>query len=178
MMYLRYLTFLPMLLFCYLLTWLLAPFLAAFSVIFNYPNLPGYLAYFHTNDDDLDGGQHQLGWPKVKGVKLWIQRMSWLFRNPAYGFAAFVFGFSTVGMKVLEQTSKGTDGDKTWENTKTNSVWFLMQAANGKKYFSYRRDQHLFGARYIKIWFGWNYMAYDKKNHMMKAMVNPFRSAK
>lgn len=162
--------------FVYLLSWLISPLLSLVSVIFKTATLPWPFYYFYTNDDDLDGGQHQLGWPLVTGVKLWWQRTLWIIRNPGYGFAAYVLGFKTEGMSILSLVEVG-DPITGFADGRTFSSRIWMMAANGKTYFSYRRNQHLFGNRYIKIWFGWNYIAYDGEYHMFKCMFNPFRKS-
>jgi len=173
MMYLKYLCFAPILIFLNILAILLSPIFSLYSVWKNVSVLPYPFNLFHTHDDDLDGGQHQLNWPKVKGSKLWLQRMLWICRNPGYGFAAEVFGFETGGVKYKYLNK--IDGD--FDTGKTVKYKVLMYTPDGKKYFSYRRDQHLFGKRYIKIWLGWNYVAYGGRRHQLKTMFNPFKKA-
>lgn len=86
---------------------LIAPILALWSVLAGISVLPYPCSLFHTHDDDLDGGQHQLGWPQAKSFKLWWQRTRWIMRNPAYGFAANVFGFRFEGVTTVYQIDSG-----------------------------------------------------------------------
>lgn len=173
-MYIRYLLQAPILFSLFILTFFLSPFLAAISVIFNKPVLPYPLNLFHTHDDDLDGGQHQLGWPKVTGgLKLWRQRMLWMCRNPAYGFAGYVFGFPDAGSEILDQSWVGDS--KRWDDGNSKTYRIVWKGANGRKYFGYRRDVRLTSRRYIKMWFGWSYGVKDG-SHQLKVMFNPFET--
>jgi hypothetical protein len=148
-----------------LLSYALSPLLAAYSVVAGVTKLPGFLQYFSTLDDDLDGGQHQHAdlYPAgATGLKLWWQRTRWICRNPAAGWNAVVLGFDTAGHTVVWESAPNPTsidfgkGGKVYAN--------VMQSANGTRYFTYRRNWSLGSTKYLKQWFGWNYMAYDGKH--------------
>lgn len=139
---LRFLLFMPFHFLMIVLTYLLALPLGFLSVILGVSVLPGFLKWFHTHDDDLDGGQHQHDWPEEKGVSLAIQRARWMWRNPAYGFRATVLGITTWDAKVDIREQKGNPGDKGFVQKVT------ITSGEGKKYFSYRTNW---------FWFGWRY---------------------
>jgi hypothetical protein len=161
-----------------LLAWILSPFLAAYSVIKNVNVLPGYWQYFSTTDDDLDGGQHQQPeiYPSgVTGFKLWWQRTCWICRNPSGGFDGLLFGFKTDGYKVI------------WENQPVASIGWttggclyanVMEDAKGNRFFTYRANISIGSKRYLKIWFGWNYMAYDKVYHQVEFQPGSLKTIK
>jgi hypothetical protein len=153
----RYLVYLPFNLAFVLLAFILSPFLAALSMLTG-PVLPGFLQWFSTTDDTLDGGQHQHPeiYHPVRGFKLWWQRTCWICRNPAHGWQSRVLGFLTEGHTVISET---TTNDGPYFTTKT-----IMQDAKGRRYFSWRSDQKRFGM-YVKIWIGWNPRAYDGVGH-------------
>ncbi|QIG70589.1 hypothetical protein EVB91_026 [Rhizobium phage RHph_I1_18] len=135
-----------------LLSWILAPFLAAYSVVKRVDVLPGVLQYFSTIDDTLDGGQHQVGYKTgVKGFVLWWQRTCWIFRNPAHGWQSVYLGYKDERATVL------------WSRVdQTTKVW-MHAAADQKRYFTYKRDIPLFGDWYLKLWIGWSDRSYDGK---------------
>lgn len=140
-----------------LLSWILSPILALYSVIFNVKILPGFLQYFSTLDDDLDGGQHQQpdSYPSgVTGFKLWWQRTCWICRNPSQGWAGRVLGFSDEGFKIISET----DGIETMQWSSGGDEYFnIMEDANGKRYFTFRKNWKLSKKYYIKTWIGWGY---------------------
>lgn len=169
-MWIKYFLMVPVMLFVYLLSYLLSPFIAFLSVLIGKDTMPAPFHWFYTNDDTLDGGQHQLGWPKVSGLALVKQRILWICRNPGYGWAAYVFGFKEKGAVVIKEigSNTGFDGSKS-------ARWYCVKrAADGKTYFGYRRNIP-YGNRYIKIWFGWDMSGpNDGVNNMFKCMFNPF----
>ncbi|QIG66002.1 hypothetical protein phiOC_p360 [Ochrobactrum phage vB_OspM_OC] len=157
-----------------LLSIVLSPFLSAWSVIAKINVLPAPFSWFHTNDDTLDGGQNQLGWPKVTGFKLFLQRMKWICRNPAYGFAAYVVGFKTEGHEVVYSRIKNPDGSQNFDwRAKGMSYFAIMKDAKGKHYFVYRRVWKDDGKKNTATWIGWNYVPYDGVYHHMK--INPIK---
>lgn len=166
----RFAVYFPLLLILKTVSILLSPFLSAWSVIANIDVLPYPFNLFHTHDDTLDGGQHQLGWPKdVSKFKLWLQRMKWIFRNPAYGFSAYWLGFSTVGHQIVyEKTSNPLGGIPTDWRTAGNYHFAIFKEATGKYYFGYRRIWKDKDGKNTATWIGWNYIPYDDVNHHMK----------
>ncbi|MCX2696406.1 DUF7338 family protein [Ochrobactrum chromiisoli] len=145
---------------------ILSPALALWSVLAGRTILPYPFSLFHTHDDDLDGGQHQLGWPQVSSFKLWWQRTKWIARNPAYGFAAHVLGFSTVGVVTSYELIK-----RNFDWSKPDARYeCVMHDAKGRTFFSYRSRFKIFGKQ-CGCWIGWNYAAYDGKTHQLKIAV-------
>lgn len=148
-----------------LICYIISPILAAWSVLADIDVLPYPFSLFHTHDNTLDGGQKQGYEIGVTGWKLWWQRTRWICRNPIYGFNAYVFGFNHEGYSVLEEnvplsTQDFGKGGAIYSN--------VMQAANGKQYFTYRRNYKLPFGYYIKQWIGWNYVAYGGIKHQLK----------
>lgn len=160
---LRYLLLLPANLVFVALAYLLSPLLALISMATG-PVLPGFLQWFSTTDDTLDGGQHQHPeiYPPATGFKLWWQRTCWICRNPAHGWQARVMGFPTEGHSVIFTRMK-TGGIQS--DGRTFTIKTIMKSASGKTYFSYRSEKKLFGSRYLKVWIGWNPTAYDGVSH-------------
>lgn len=175
-MYLRYVFYAVVALVGFVVTYVLALPMAALSVALGRPTLPGWLALMHTNDDDLDGGQHQLGWPPKKGFGLVLQRTKWIWRNPNYGFNDRVLGLPTDGLEVVYETASNPNPAAIhWDGH--NGYRKIIWRRDGRYYFSYRRDIPLWGKRFMKVWLGWQYD--DKNNdgvYMLKVMFNPFRN--
>lgn len=125
---------------------ILAPVLAVYSVAANRRRLPGFLQWFSTVDDDLDGGQHQHPdkYPAgATGFRLWWQRTCWIWRNPAQGFQVYAFGYSMSSSYMESQA-----GGLHWQT----DIFIL---GNGDRIFSHKRQIPIGGRYYIKMWFGW-----------------------
>ncbi|CAN7372198.1 DUF7338 family protein [Aminobacter ciceronei] len=166
-MYSRYLLMAPLSLAFNLFVMATVPVWAAWAALASLDRLPGVFAYVHTHDDDIYG-------PVLKPLSA-LERFKvacwWLWRNPGYGFDAYVLGFDAAGVQIVSDS-----GVVDFDRGKTVSRLVVMQAANGHRYFSYRRDQMLPGNRFAKIWIGWHWSALDGHRHMIKIMFNPFRS--
>lgn len=146
-----------------IICYIISPLLAAWSVLANIDVLPWPFSLFHTHDNTLDGGQKQGYEIGVTGWKLWWQRTRWICRNPIYGFNAYIFGFDHDGYRVLRESGAVPDFSKP-------SAYYsnVMEDAGGRRYFTYRRNIPLFGGRFIKVWVGWNYVAYGGIKHQLK----------
>lgn len=150
-------------------SWLLSPLISLLSIIKGSNELGYPWAYFYTQDASLDGGWEQkkegYGDPATVGwKKLWWQRVKWICRNPSYRFNAEVLGFLHEGYKVISETNPTAD----WGTNTTNYV--VMEDAKGERYFSYRANIDIGGKRYIKLWIGWNTMAYGGVYHQLKSL--------
>lgn len=170
--YLKWMIFNPISLFVNLLTYVLAPLLATISVIFKLKNLPFPLNAFQTYDDDLDGGQHQLGWPKdVSFMKLIFQRTHWFWRNPAttimYWFASF------DGSEGYEEIFRKTYG--VWDGPGNNLEFVIVKNPKGKKAFALRSQWYYTNNKFLRVYFGWT-VGFRTKYWFYKNSVNPFRS--
>jgi hypothetical protein len=129
-------------------SWILSPFLAAWSVLTDNNKPGGWWVYFYTHDNTLDGGWDD----QVRGFedpatlskgKLFLQRMKWICRNPGYGFNAFLLGFKdTPKVQIIFE-----DGIPYPED----HYWYVIQSDKGWKFFGYRGK---------KAWVGWNYLNY------------------
>lgn len=105
------------------LAWLLAPWLALYSVAAKTATLPGVWQWFSTADTDLDGGIHQHEYPDYSGrgrLAVWWYRMRWICRNPAQGFAHHLFGARCITSgphfvyDVPDHAPGQTSGYKCW----------------------------------------------------------------
>ncbi|TBY54520.1 hypothetical protein E0H59_13615 [Rhizobium leguminosarum bv. viciae] len=97
-MILRYIIYLPANLTLVALAYVLAPFLAAWSMQHG-PVLPGRWRWFSTLNADLDGyiPQRVAGFdPVAKGFKLWWQRTRWTWRNPCNGWQSEALGVEDI----------------------------------------------------------------------------------
>lgn len=84
--------------------WVLAPFLALYSVIKGDETLPGVWQWFSVADDTLDGGINQREYPDYSGrgrFIIWWYRTRWIWRNPAQGFAWHLFGMHTMASEPV-----------------------------------------------------------------------------
>lgn len=164
--FLKYVALLPINVALIMASWFLSPFLALYSVIAGRSVLPSLLQNFSTLDDNLDGGQHQQPdiYPAgVTGRKLWWQRTCWICRNPAQGWQARVLGYKDVGRTI---TGSSDLSSANWDLPGA-MYWETVQAANGKKYFCYRKNIG-FGKKYFKFWIGWHYQAKNGIDHHYK----------
>ncbi|GAB5100487.1 DUF7338 family protein [Caballeronia sp. HLA56] len=134
-MFLRWIT-LAVLGICFMmLACLIAPILPAFAI--GNSTLPRWLRWFQTPDNPLDGDQNFIDnvapYPgKQTGLRQYINRVLWLWRNPAYGFDLEVLGFTahegailvmagTLPMNVTPRTGwyfailTNPDGTRAWQ---------------------------------------------------------------
>ena len=175
--YLKWLVLSPAATVMYIVTYLLSPFLAAYSVIAGVNVLPGYLSWFHTDDDDLDGGQHQLGWPSdVNIFRLWYQRMTWICRNPAFGFDREWFGFHYDTIEEIHRTTIGQ-----WDSNDKSSLEFVvLQRQDGAKVFSLRWQWFYANKTFFRTWIGWNHTRMTAPSEVgrmkLKNAIHPMRT--
>ena len=157
-MYIRYIAFAIPAIVLVVLAFLLSPALAGASVLFGVKTLPGFLQWFSTVDDTLDGGQrqHPDKYPAgVSGVRLWWQRTCWICRNPAQGFQAMLFGYPShdvweTGPAVI----KGTPGGAPWKQWRRYRYYSSTHLRDADL-FSYQRHIPLRDGWYWKLWLGW-----------------------
>jgi hypothetical protein len=143
-------------------SWLISPFLAAWSVLTKNPTPGGLWVYFYTHDNTLDGGWDDDvdGYADPATLSAWglfKQRLRWICRNPGYGLNAFLLGFKdTANVKIVFE-----DGIPWPED----SYWYVIQSDKGWKFFGYRGK---------KAWVGWNYLNYGGY-HQVKTRPWRFR---
>ena len=124
-MYIRYFFFTIALILFKILCWLppVAIFNALVASTFKLDKLPGIWSWFHTHDDNIYGANFRRAHendPEVipaKFVKRFKSAIWWLYRNPGYGFSAYVLGYpasapSTVVYGLYKFTA--ADGTKLW----------------------------------------------------------------
>lgn len=170
----RYLAYLPVYLLSVFFVYLTANLWASYSVKKGLKTLPGKWSWLHTTDDDLDGGQHQLGWPSAEGKALSKQRAAWLRRNPAGGIASYLLGFPVEGTTKETQES-GVPNSGTYLR-KTKFFRDQYNASNyDKYYFEYRRDFKWCPWFYWKLWFGWTSDERAGYHRFQFQMFNMFR---
>lgn len=174
----------PYLLYCLLgasaifmifVTYALAPFLSLYSVLADKKNLPMPFYLLQTHDNDLDGGQSELGWKVTDNkFKLWYQRMAWLMRNPAYGWSAMVCGVKAEDYDLVKTSDSFIN-----EETKERLEFTIFQhKTKNRKRFGIRWHPVWSKHFYVKYWIGWNHYAYGGVYHQIKTMANPFKKVK
>ena len=91
--------------------------------------LPRWLWWFQTPDEPLDGDngfktEHATFKGEVTGLKQYVNRCHWLWRNPAYGFDWQVLAYHPKPDDVLTVKGKGTLEDGPAEdNPRLVSGW-------------------------------------------------------
>jgi len=169
-MYLRWFIFAPISFLFNIFVMLTSPIWALWAAVFNLDSLPGPFAWVHTHDETIYGN-HVYGEKPKKVIDRFKRAVKWLCRNPGYTFDAKVLGFSGEDLKFLKTETKGTF------DIGGNAYRYDVMEAGGKKYFSYRRDIKIGKHRYIKLWFGWQYVT-QAGWHIIKFEFNPFRTIK
>lgn len=158
-MIIRYIAFAIPALLLVLLAFILSPILAGASVLFRRQTLPGWLQWFSTVDDTLDGGQRQHAdkYPSgITGARLWWQRICWICRNPAQGFQAYMFGYSVFGTAFeRKDIVKGTPGGGAPFMRYREYHYYGSSHKDDRRLFSYQRNIGLPGGYVLKLWFGW-----------------------
>lgn len=139
--------------------------LACLSVAMGVSILPTPLNWFHTHDDTMDGGQHQLGWPVVTGFALIWQRTRWMCRNAFYGGSFALFG-APASAFILKQESG------MWDSGANN--YSLMLDRLGK--FSIRAQWFYTKTRYVRVWIGHSFQGSPVNGkYITKCHVGIFR---
>ncbi len=127
-----------------LTAWLLAPLIAAISMATG-NNEVRFLNWFYTHDASLDGGieQGKDGYdPAATGWKLWWQRVSWIARNPAYRFNAYVLGYSAEASALIFESGEPYPPVKHWT---------VIELKGGRRVFGYRNGGKWFGWKHTPI---------------------------
>jgi len=174
-----------------LLTWFLAPALAlpCFVTIKNEREwLVKGLRWFQSFDNPLDewwmakpnnycdnGKCTWLNWDFTKPFHRYLGRMFWLYRNPAYGFAQFVFGWGLTlkcGYSIVAKQG-------LWDSGTNNYLLVIYEdkkACIFNRYAFQLKLQYFFrGKRYLRINAGWK--AHAGFNKLMLAThISPFRT--
>lgn len=110
---LRLIPYIPFL----LLSVILAPFLPLAAI--GKPRLPKWLSWFMTPDNDFPGDK---GWRDT-----YLNRVRWLLRNPAYGFAWGPLSYTPTADTILH-----VEGDvtiKARDNAKAG--WYRITSSDG-----------------------------------------------
>jgi len=157
----------------YVFTYISCPLWAFIAAVFKLTKLPGIFSLIHTFDDDIYGSKYRKSGMPATFVERFKTACWWIWRNPNYGFNAKVLGLPVEGTLVeVKGSFEFFDTGKTCVITTkfTNPIF-------EEDFFGYRRDQHLMGRRFIKMWFGWQHNSFDNKHYMLKLMFNPFRIA-
>lgn len=119
---------------------LLAPVLPLFAV--GQPQLPWWLSWFMTPDNDFPGDR---GWPDT-----YCNRVRWLLRNPAYGFA-----WGPLSYTPTYDTKYTVTGDVTIRaRNDARAGWFKIVTNDGAYEWTHIKQ---IGSLPIctKIRFGW-----------------------
>jgi len=150
------------------INYILAFPLAALSVAIDVSVLPTPLNWFHTHDDDMDGGQHQLGWPVVTGIALILQRTKWMFRNAFYGGSFMLFGTQRVSPVI-------TIANGIWDSGANNSSLVIDDAGR----FGLRKQSFYTKTRFVRIWIGHSFQGTPVNGkYITKCHVGLFRKFK
>ncbi len=195
-MVLKYLLFAPCLILLKLFTWMFCLILAL-PVFVSQKEWKGEqreflvkeLRYFQAYDCPVDEWWHGTYREKTWGEKYtvedfqkssWLRyrgRIEWLIRNPADGFAQYLFGYSKAGMKTI---FKKNWGPGSWDSGKSNyEVWVVT---NDKEQYAFNiKLEHFFSERhYLRLWIGWKLCRADRNeeesNIMLAVHFNPFRT--
>ena len=103
----------------YIVAWVLNWFIAPVYSLFTDNGWPSWGSWLQTPDNNTPHGDEQFmreGAPFAglghKGLKAWINRTSWLYRNPLMGFCVDVLGFEPDIMDRCYSTGNPKVGDK------------------------------------------------------------------
>lgn len=176
---LRWLALLPVKLLAMLVAVLLAPVVAALSMLRADGSLPGWLCWMLTRDNSIDAlwqqEQHLSGYlwlpqsPDAyqrSDALRWLARTLWLIRNPAAGLSDML-GYESIGQPVRVWAQRGV-----WDSGSTN---WLIQTWPG----AWQVKAQLFytPTRFVRINLGWKSVS-NRTRLIYTNHLNPFRSWK
>lgn len=170
MMYLKYVLFALASFVFNIFVYLVAPVAVIPAAVLKLTFLPGPLSWLYTHDTDIYGSAttHEpipvTVWGRYKRA-LW-----WLYRNPGYGFDAYVLGYPAAGSTVKVIANRGTFGRNDGALLNVRITY-----PSGLELFSFRKDVKLSRTCYLKVWFGWHY-AEQAGRRMLKVDFTPKRA--
>lgn len=141
---LQHIILLPLHLFMCLTCWILSPVLPLFAI--NKETLPKWLSWYQTPDASLDGDSGHV--ERCVGYPQYVQRVLWLIRNPAYGFAWSVLAYQP---KTPEFKWKGSIGYTNGDESKFG--WYFITQESGHFQYSVRYPSVF--EKQFRLRFGW-----------------------
>jgi hypothetical protein len=143
-------------------------------------NLPKWLSWFQTQDSSLDQTPEFIAenWPWLVGtsrIKKYLQRLTWLYRNTAYGFAYWVCGtiidYDHVAIHGNPKCSN-TDGVSGWRFLYDKTDMILLRPWSLYTAFQYGSSSYCF-----QIYVGWKIsptIITGERREMLAMRINPF----
>lgn len=193
LMIIRYCISAPISILLTLLTWVLSPILALpiFIVIENNRQwLMKPVRWFQTHDTAIDEywldnyfksnsifkNKTQKDFIENKWYQ-YIGRMFWLCRNPAYGFAHYIFGWESNGKNTDTIIIKKGN----WDSPESNIKLVLRDNPDSiiftRKSFQLQSQFYFYKKHYLRINMGWkSHTGFTKM--MLATFISPFRSWK
>lgn len=178
---LLYLLLVPASLIMSLLNYPLAPLVVLFAD--DYGWLPGWLSWFQTPDNSLDGDkgwqtEHRWfkGHPLVdKGWRRWVNRFRWLWRNSMHGFEQEVLGFTPAPDFEYSFRGKQTVSNRPICN---GLVWRVASNPGGRAAFQFYLVRAWSKKYCLRINLGWKLWQSPTTGKCCQYVVsvNPFMS--
>lgn len=135
-----------------LFLWVFADFVALLPATWKLENLPGFLWYLQTHDDNVYGSDFTNKPMSDRWWTRWRTAAWWLRRNPGYAFDALVLGLDEDVVR--------------WKSEFFYTI--------GTKGFGYKRDWPAGRVPYLKIWIGWDHTPKGESGrHMLKIAFGP-----
>lgn len=148
----------------------LAPVLPLFVI--GKPVLPRWLSWFETPDNPLDGDngwryEHwQWRYKLPSWLAIYIGRVGWLWRNPAYGFDIQVLGYPSTLQTRVTVTGNEMRYVKRARDPKTGNAWQVFVL---RRYSTHRA---------IRINLGWKLWSIEPNASVrcqFVCSVNPYK---
>ena len=174
---LKWTLLLPVKLLAMLVAVLMAPVVAALSMLRADGSLPGWLCWMLTRDNPIDAlwqqEQHLSGYPWLRDLDAaafqqepllrWLARTLWLIRNPAAGLSDML-GYESAGQPVRVWAQRGV-----WDGGETN---WMVQTWPGA--FQVRAQLFYTSTRFVRINIGWKSVS-NRSRLIYTNHINPFR---
>lgn len=146
-----------------------APLWAFVAALFKLTALPWPLSWVHTHDDDIFGSKTTKEPIPATFFARFKASVWWLWRNPGYGFDAYVLGYPADDVLDVSSIGKGKFGgnELAWQK-------HTLLLTNGRRRFSFKADIPLIAGRYLKFWIGWHYVP-QAGRHIFKFDANPLK---
>ena len=146
------------------LAWLLAPILPLFAV--GKEQLPDWLSYFAAEDNPLDGdvGYITLHAPfkgySQHGIKRYINRIVWLWRNPGYGFSYQVLGAQINSQPLVVSGDPYVSDSPNLTIGRTRGLSGHVLLRSGKFFEFYLVRQYGSSGRCFRLRVGWKMLGF------------------
>lgn len=131
--------------------------------------LKRWVYWFQTHDNPVNeyylGGYYRGKWTERYKDNDYLMRLFWLWRNPAYGFSHYLFGYDQRGMRL----NRRINWAKNHSNNHSFYKFMAVENERGKNAFMLHTEIKVIGGWYFEAFLGWKLERRDPDRRCMLA---------